>query len=89
MLSVVQEMYEPIDPMTMSDEEVEEGEDDPEDYVDVVPPPLEDQEEYVDVPPPTVVSVEALCVCVCGWQDLTLSQTLQHSFAQIPIKHCG
>ncbi|CAI8026131.1 Src kinase-associated phosphoprotein 2 [Geodia barretti] len=51
---VQQEMYEPIDPMTMSDEEVEEGEDDPEDYVDVVPPPLEDQEEYVDVPPPTV-----------------------------------
>ena len=68
MLSVVQDMYEAIDPMTLSDEEVEEGEDDPDDYVDVVPPPPEDQEEYIDVPPPIVVSVEE-ALCVCGWQE--------------------
>lgn len=52
----MQDVYEPIDPMTLSEEEEEEEGGDPEDYVDVVPPP-NDQEEYVDVPPSTAVSL--------------------------------
>ena len=50
-------MYESIDPMTLSEEE------DPEDYVDVVPPPQEDQDEYIDVPPPNVVSAGGRWLC--------------------------
>lgn len=51
---VAQEMYEPIDPieeMTLSEEEEAEQED----YVDVQQPPL-DQPEYTDVPPHPEVS---------------------------------
>ena len=56
----VQELYEPIDPieeMTMSDEEGEGGaEEDLDDYVDVVPVD-QDQDEYIDVDPSQRVEV--------------------------------
>ena len=61
----VQEMYEPIADMTLSDEEDDDegGAGDQDDYVDVVPT-AEDQEEYIDVPQLLEVSV---CVCVLAY----------------------
>ena len=59
-------MYEPIDPideMTLSEEEAEG---DQEDYVDVQPPPL-DQAEYTDVPS----QLEVSCLCSIVSDSLT------------------